>query len=129
MIRVRGNIIEVIRYEVTIPRETTDNDTVIKLIEVSTLDEAKTLVGENTECIKKLNTEDIEWIDGITIQDTTQPMEVAHEILSMGEQGYKDYLVKQEKMKVENLLAENEALKQQLLETQVALVSLYESNL
>ncbi len=129
MIRVRGNIIEVIRYEVTIPRETTDNDTVIKLIEVSTLDEAKTLVGENTECIKKLNTEDIEWIDGVIIPETDTPMEVAMEILHMGEQGYNNYLIRQEKMKAENLLAENEMLKQQILETQVALVSLYESNL
>ena len=122
MIRVQGNVIQVIRYKV----KSTAFDTEMYM-EASTLEEAESLAEQFNGEIETLDTSNIEWIDGITITDTNKPMEAALEILNMGETGYKEFLLKQEKMKNENLLAENESLKEQLLETQMALVELFES--
>lgn len=124
MIRVQGNIIQIIRYKV----KSTAFDTEMYM-EASTLEEAESLAKQFNGEIETLDTSAIEWIDGITIPETNKPMEAALEILNMGEEGYKDFLLKQEKMKAENLLAENESLKQQLLETQLALTELFESTL
>lgn len=124
MIRVQGNKIEVIRYKV----KYIENGIEMSM-EASTLEEAESLKTAFNGKIEALDTSNIEWIDGITIPETNKPMEVALEILNMGEQGYKTFLEHQEKMKPENLLAENESLKQQLLDTQMALVEFYENTL
>lgn len=124
MIRVQGNVIQVIRYKV----KSTAFDTEMYM-EASTLEEAESLAEQFNGEIETLDTSTIEWIDGITIPETNKPMEEASKILEMGEQGYKTFLEQQEKMKSENLLAENESLKQQLLETQLALTELFESTL
>lgn len=124
MIRVQGNEIQVIRYKI----KSTAFDTEMYM-EASTLEEAESLAEQFNGEIETLDTSAIEWIDGITISETNKPIEAALEILNMGEAGYKEFLLKQEKMKNENLLAENESLKQQLLETQLALTELFESTL
>lgn len=124
MIRVQGNVIQVIRYKV----KSTAFDTEMYM-EASTLEEAESLAEQFKGEIKTLDTSAIEWIDGINVPETNKPMEAALEILNMGEEGYEDFLLKQEKMKAENLLAKNESLKQQLLETQLALTELFESTL
>lgn len=124
MIRVQGNVIQVIRYKV----KSTAFDTEMYM-EASTLEEAESLAEQFNGEIETLDTSNIEWIEGVEIPKTNKPMEAALEILNMGEEGYKDFLLKQEKMKAENLLAENESLKQQLLETQLALTELFESTL
>lgn len=124
MIRVQGNVIQVIRYKV---KSTAFNTELY--MEASTLEEAKSLAEQFNGEIETLDTSAIEWIDGITISETNMPMEAALEILNIGEEGYEDFLLKQEKMKAENLLAKNESLKQQLLETQMALVELFENTL
>lgn len=124
MIRVQGNIIQIIRYKV----KSTAFDTEMYM-EASTLEEAESLAEQFNGEIETLDTSNIEWIEGVEIPKTNKPMEAALEILNMGEEGYKDFLLKQEKMKAENLLAENESLKQQLLETQLALTELFESTL
>lgn len=124
MIRVQGNVIQVIRYKV---KSTAFNTELY--MEASTLEEAKSLAEQFNGEIETLDTSAIEWIDGITISETNMPMEAALEILNIGEEGYEDFLLKQEKMKAENLLAKNESLKQQLLETQLALTELFESTL
>lgn len=124
MIRVQENTIQIIRYKI----KSTAFDTEMYM-EASTLEEAESLAEQFNGEIETLDTSTIEWIDGITIPETNKSMEAALEILNMGEEGYKDFLLKQEKMKAENLLAENESLKQQLLETQLALTELFESTL
>lgn len=124
MLRVQGDIINVIRYKVKANAFDTE-----MTMHATTLEEAEELKKAFNGEIEEINTKDIEWIDGVIIPETDTPMEVAMEILHMGEQGYNNYLIRQEKMKAENLLAENEMLKQQILETQVALVSLFESGL
>ena len=124
MIRVQGNEIQVIRYKIKSTAFGTE-----MYMEASTLEEAESLEEQFNGEIETLDTSAIEWIDGITIPETNKPMETALEILNMGEEGYKEFLLKQEKMKAENLLAENESLKQQLLETQLALTELFESTL
>lgn len=121
MIRVQGNVIQVIRYKV----KSTAFDTEMYM-EASTLEEAESLAEQFNGEIETLDTSNIEWIEGVEIPKTNKPMEAALEILNMGEEGYKDFLLKQEKMKAENLLAENESLKQQLLESQMAIVDLFE---
>lgn len=124
MIRVQGNIIQIIRYKV----KSTAFDTEMYM-EASTLEEAESLAEQFNGEIETLDTSAIEWIDGITIPETNKPMEEALKILEMGEAGYKEFLLKQEKMKNENLLAENESLKEQILDTQMALVELHKNTL
>lgn len=124
MIRVQGNVIQVIRYKI----KSTAFDTEMYM-EASTLEEAKSLAEQFNGEIETLDISNIEWIEGVEIPKTNKPMEEALNILEMGETGYKEFLLKQEKMKNENLLAENESLKQQLLETQLALTELFERTL
>lgn len=124
MIRVQGNIIQVIRYKV----KYIEND-IEMAMEASAQEEAESLKTAFNGKIETLDTTGIEWIDGVKIPETNKPMEEALKILKMGEQGYKTFLENQEKMKPENLLVENETLKQQLLDTQMALVEFYESTL
>lgn len=124
MIRVQGDKIEIIRYKVKYIENNLE-----MVMEASTLEEAESLKTAFNGEVETLDTTGIEWIDGIKIPETNKPMEEALKILEMGEQGYKTFLEQQEKMKPENLLAENEMLKQQLLDTQMALVEFYESTL
>lgn len=123
-IRVQGNIIQVIRYKVKYTEFETE-----MTMSACTLEEANEIATRMNGTVEALDTTGIEWIDGVEIPESKYPMEEALKILEMGEQGYSDFLVMQEKMKLENLLAENESLKQQLLETQLALVDIYESTL
>lgn len=124
MIRVQGNVIQIIRYNVKYKENNIE-----MVMEASKLEEAEELKKAFNGEIETLDTSNIEWIDGVKIPETNKPMEEALKILNMGEEGYKDFLLKQEKMKAENLLAENESLKQQLLETQLTLTELFESTL
>ena len=64
--------------------------------------------------------------DGIILPKTNMPMEAANEIVAMGEDGYKKWLEQQAAQNPENPAAENEKLKQQLTDTQLALVEAYE---
>lgn len=121
MIRVQGDTIQVIRYNV----KYTENNLEM-IMEASTQEEAESFKTAFNGEIETLDTSAIEWIDGVKIPETNKPMEAALEILNMGEQGYKTFLEQQEKMKPENLLAENKSLKQQLLESQMAIVDLFE---
>ena len=56
------------------------------------------------------------------------PDSLAHgrEIAAMGEQGYKRWLAEREAKNPEALLRENEQLKQQVTDAQLALAELYE---
>ena len=124
MIRVQGNVIQVIRYKIK-----GIEFGVEMTMEANTMEEAESLASQFNGEIETLDTEAIEWIEGVKIPKTNMPMEEALKILNMGETGYKEFLLKQEKMKNENLLAENESLKEQILETQMALVELFENTL
>lgn len=121
MIRVRGNTIEVVRYKVLY-----DMGTVEMMQEAETVEEAEEIAAQTGGKIEAVDTAGIEWIDGVQIPDTKAPMEEASKILEMGEEGYKKWLEQQAAQSPEKLAEENEKLKQQLTDTQLALVEVYE---
>lgn len=121
---IQGNQIYLCRYKVVYK----ENDKIIteyfptqKEVEKIT----STVGGE----IELLETKDFEWIDGVKIPETNQPMEKALEIIAMGEAGYKKWIEQQELQRPEKLVEENEKLKQQLTDMQIALVEVYEKML
>ena len=121
MIRVRGNTIEVVRYKVLY-----DMGTVEMMQEAATVEEAEQIAAQTGGKIEAVDTAGIEWIDGVQIPDTKAPMEEALKILEMGEEGYKKWLEQQAAQSPEKLAEENEKLKQQLTDIQLALVEVYE---
>ena len=121
MIRVQGNTIQVIRYKVLY-----NFGTVEMMQEAATAEEAEQIAAQTGGKIEAVDTTGIEWIDGVQIPDTKAPMEEASKILEMGEEGYKKWLEQQAAQSPEKLAEENEKLKQQLTDTQLALVEVYE---
>ena len=117
MIRICGDMIEVCKYIVKTD-EFTDY--------FKTIEEANDFLKMHGGKIESLDTTGIEWIDGVQIPDTKAPMEEALKILEMGEEGYKKWLEQQAAQSPEKLAEENEKLKQQLTDTQLALVEVYE---
>lgn len=121
MIQVQGNVIQLIRYQVKYKML----DCMI-VENFRTLEEATEIAERKKGEIVPLDVTGMEWIDGIQIPKTDMPMEAANEIVAMGEEGYKKWLEQQAAQNPENLAAENEKLKQQLTDTQLALVEVYE---
>lgn len=75
----------------------------------------------------KIDTTDDEWVDGITVPETsTQPMEEAKKLIALGKEGYEQYLKDQEKQKPENLVKQDDSLNKQVTDSQIALAELYE---
>ena len=124
MIRVQGNTIQVIRCKVLY-----DFGTVEMMQEAATVEEAEQIAAQTGGKIEAVDTTGIEWIDGVQIPDTKAPMEEASKILEMGEEGYKKWLEQQAAQSAAALYEENQKLKQQVLNTELALVELYESML
>lgn len=122
MIRVQGNTIQVVRYKVLY-----DFGTVEMMHEAATAEEAEQIAAQTGGKIEAVDTAGIEWIDGVQIPDTKAPMEEASKILEMGEEGYKKWLEQQAAQSAAALYEENQKLKQQVLNTELALVELYES--
>ena len=74
-----------------------------------------------------IDTTDDEWIDGITIPETsTQPKTDAEKLIALGKEGYEQYLKDQEKQKPENLVKQDDSLNKQVTDSQIALAELYE---
>lgn len=92
----------------------------------SDIDSVKDIIDLYGGTYETLDTKGWEWLDGIQIPETNRPMEKALEIAAMGEEGYKKWLEQQVAQSPENLAAENAQLKQQLTDTQLALVEVYE---
>lgn len=120
-IRVVGRKIELCRYGVTYTMQEKPQE-----FFVPTKEEADLLAEQYDGTIEILDTAADEWMDGIEIPETNRPMEKALEIAAMGEEGYKKWLEQQAAQSPENLAAENAQLKQQLTDTQLALVEVYE---
>lgn len=121
MIQVQGNVIQLIRYQVKYKML----DCMI-VENFRTLEEATEIAERKKGEIVPLDVTGMEWIDGIQIPKTDMPMEAANEIVAMGEEGYKKWLEQQAAQSPEKLAEENEKLKQQLTDTQLALVEVYE---
>lgn len=90
-------------------------------------EEADILANQYNGTIIELNTEDYEWINGITVLETsTQPKTDAEKLIALGKEGYEQYLKDQEKQKPENLVKQDDSLNKQVTDSQIALAELYE---
>lgn len=120
-IRVQGNKIELCRYGVKYMVQEQEYTFFTPIRE-----EADHLAEQYDGVVEILDTMADEWIDGLELPKTNMPMEAANEIAAMGEEGYKKWLEQQAAQSPEKLAEENEKLKQQLTDTQLALVEVYE---
>lgn len=121
MFRLQGDQVEIYRYSITVKEG--ELETVFYAV---TKEEADKIVKEHGGILEQIDTAQMEWFDGMTIKPTNKPMEEASKILEMGEEGYKKWLEQQAAQSPEKLVEENEKLKQQLTDTQLALVEVYE---
>lgn len=120
-ILLEGNIVKLCKYKITYK----NNNCMINEF-ASDIDSVKDIIDLYGGTYETLDTKGWEWLDGIQIPETNRPMEKALEIAAMGEEGYKKWLEQQAAQSPENLAAENAQLKQQLTDTQLALVEVYE---
>lgn len=121
-IRTLGNTVQLCRWQVDYTMQNGDEATTPMTKYVPTEEEADALVKMYSGTKQKLDTAANEWIDGITVDSLAHGREIA----AMGEQGYKRWLAEREAKKPEALLRENEQLKQQVTDAQLALAELYE---
>lgn len=121
MFRLQGDQVEIYRYSITVKEG--ELETVFYAV---TKEEADKIVKDHGGILEQIDTAQMEWFDGIVIKPTNRPMEEASKILEMGEEGYKKWLEQQAAQSPEKLAEENEKLKQQLTDTQLALVEVYE---
>lgn len=121
MFRLQGDQVEIYRYSITVKEG--ELETVFYAV---TKEEADKIIKEHGGILEQIDTSNMEWFDGMVIKPTNRPMEEASKILEMGEEGYKKWLEQQAVQSPEKLAEENEKLKQQLTDTQLALVEVYE---
>ncbi len=122
-IRTLGNTVQLCRWQVDYTMANPDETTTSVTEYVPTEEEANELVLTNGGTKLALITSSDEWIDGIEVESYDEAVSIAQ----MGKTAYEKKLKQKESMKSENLLKENEYLKQQILDTQLALTELYES--
>lgn len=128
IIRTQGNVIQLLRYQVTYKVQPTGEKEEIDVsICTATIEEAEFEKERTGGTITPIDTTGQEWLDGIHVGDTNMPYDMALEIVEMGEQGYKEYLVQEKKKDPENLLKENAILNQQVTDLQLALTEMYET--
>lgn len=121
MIQIQGDVIQIMRYQVIWEQDMRQMKCVFPAYE-----DACQFSEQMGGTIQELDIGDTVWMDGMQIPETNRPMEKALEIAAMGEAGYKKWLEQQAAQSPENLAAENAQLKQQLTDTQLALVEVYE---
>lgn len=128
IIRTVGNTIQLLRYKVTYKVQLLEENKEIDCcICTATLEEANMEKELHEGTITPIDTTGQEWLEGINVGETDMPYDRALEIVQMGEQGYKNYIENQKKSTPEYLLQENQALKQQVTDLQLALTEMYET--
>ena len=121
-IRVQGLTIELLRYAIAYTR-----DGIAMTQFAQTKEEAEWIAKRFDGTVTQLDTAKDEWIDGIEVKPTNMPYDAAMEIAEMGEQGYKDFIEHEKLKDPEALAKENEALKKQVTDLEMALADIYES--
>lgn len=121
-IRTQGNVVELCRWKI----EYQINEQNF-IMYVPTEEEADYYVKQYQATKTKLDTTNDEWVDGITVPETsTQPKTDAEKLIALGKEGYEQYLKDQEKQKPENLVKQDDSLNKQVTDSQIALAELYE---
>lgn len=107
-IRMLGNTVQLCRWKVEYKNQFIKEESIFMIEYVPTEEEADAILQMNSGGTKtRLETVNDEWADGLEFET----LDKAREIVALGEEGYKKWLVEQESKKPENLIKENESLK------------------